>query len=197
MEDSLLKQAKSLYQDRIRIVLSLLIIGLTATVYVFYSSGIVTLIQDSTPQGWTAGLEVVVSYNTFGFVLALILMVLGYRFWTQAFLPSPATVYTLGVLRGILGPRASIKMTLGRRFRVTLPDGSGFVLRCTIHDRGSNEWFLYHVTSTEINTSDIRSLALRHGFGVKNRRLIGTVSHEELHARTVLLAKALALASGS
>ncbi|RLI54138.1 MAG: hypothetical protein DRO87_10620 [Candidatus Thorarchaeota archaeon] len=197
MEDSLLKQAKSLYQDRIRIVLSLLIIGVTVTVYVFYSSGIVALIQDSTPQGWTAGLEVVVSYNTFGFALALILMVLGYRFWTQAFLPSPATVYTLGVLRGILGPRASIKMTLGRRFRVTLPDGSGFVLRCTIHDRGSNEWFLYHVVSTEINTPDIRSLALRHGFGVENRRLIGTVSHEELHARTALLAKALSLASES
>jgi hypothetical protein len=199
VEDALLKQARALYKDRIRIVLSLILIAFTATFYILYSGRIDSLIPRDpfAPDtgGWTAGFSVIASFNTFGFLIAIALMAAGYKFWTWAFLPSPATTYTLAVLQGIFGDRVNIKQILGKRFRVTLEDNSGFDIRCRIHDRGAEEWFLYRLTSIQFETENLHNIALRHGFGVKNGRFVATVSNDELHHRTILLAKALTLAS--
>lgn len=201
VEDSLLKQARALYRDRIRIVLSVLLIAFTATFYFFYSGQIDSLLPRDPIQppdgGWTAGFSVIASFNTFGFLIALALMAAGYKFWTWAFLPSPATTYTLAVLQGIFGSKVNVKQILGKRFRVTLNDGSGFDLRCKIHDRGADEWFLYRLTSIQFEAANLHSIALRHGFGVKNGRFVATVSNDELHHRTMLLAKAISLATAN
>ena len=191
-EENLLGQAKALYKDRVRLVLSALLIAFTATFYITYSGGIVEL-PVGFPPGWTSGLEVVVSFNTIGFVLAIFLMAAAYKFWTWAFLPSPAVTYTMAILKGILGPKSNIKQTIGKGFKVTLDNGQSFSVKCWIRERGTDDWFVYRLTSMPFDSDRLRTIALRHGFGVSNSRMVASVGNDELHHRTLLLTKAMTM----
>jgi len=197
MEDILLKQARALYKDRLRIALAAFIFVFAITFYLFYSPEIITLgaVPPSavTPNGWTQGFAVVASVNTIGFFSAIALMTLIFRFWSWAFLPGPASTFTLAVLRGILGSQTTIKPSLGKRFRVTLDNGLQFDVNCRIKEKDSGEWFAYRLVSTKWQSDELRNIALRHGFGVKDNRLVANVSNDELHLRTFLLTKAIIL----
>jgi hypothetical protein len=201
MDDSLLKQARALYKDRLRIALAAFIFVFAATFYLFYSPEIISLGIDPpstvTPGGWTQGFAVVASVNTLGFFTAIALMALIFRFWSWAFLPGPASTFTLAVLRGILGPQISIRHTLGKRFRVTLENGLQFDVNCKIKEKDTGEWFAYRLVSTKLQCDSLRNIALRHGFGVKDNRLVANVSNDELHHRTFLLTKAMMMAGPS
>ena len=204
MEDKLLKQARALYKDRLRISLAAFIVVLSITFYLFYSPEIITLgstppVDPSAPvvdfSGWAQGFSVVASVNTVGFLSAVALFVLIFRFWSWAFLPGPASTFTLAVLRGILGPKTTIRHSLGKRFRVTLENGLQFDVKCRIKEKDSDEWFAYRLVSTQIQCAQLRNIALRHGFSVNNNRLVASVSNDELHHRTLLLTKAIMKAS--
>ena len=199
MEDTLLKQARALYKDRLRIALAALIIVFSITFYLFYSPEIISL--GATPPasivfgGWTQGFEVVASVNTIGFFSAVVLMALIFRFWSWAFLPGPALTYTLAVLEGIFSSKVTIKHSFGKRFKVTLENGLQFDVNCKIKEKDSGEWFVYRLMSTQLQCNQLRNIALRHGFGVKNDRIVANVSNDELHHRTLLLTKAMMLAN--
>ncbi|TFG28155.1 hypothetical protein EU528_11695 [Candidatus Thorarchaeota archaeon] len=198
MEDSLLKQARALYKDRLRIALAAFIFVFAITFYLFYSPEIITLgitPRDGVmPTGWTQGFSVVASVNTLGFFSAVLLMALIFKIWSWAFLPSPASTFTLTVLRGILGSQTLIKNSFGKRFRVTLENGLQFDVNCSIKEKDTGEWFVYNLVSTKLQCDTLRNIALRHGFGVKDNRLVANVSNDELHHRTFLLTKAMMLA---
>ncbi|MBN2230951.1 MAG: hypothetical protein JW779_15305 [Candidatus Thorarchaeota archaeon] len=201
MEDTLLKQARALYKDRIRIVLSTLLIIFAVTFYIFYSPNVLGLRPDppnTLPGGWIQGLEVVTSFNTIGFLIALALMVLTFRFWSWAFLPGPASTYTLSILEGILGPKTSVKQLIGKRFRITLDNGLQFDVACLIKEKGTDEWFTYRLSSKIVQGNDVddfRKIALRHGLSFKNHRFVTSVSSDELLNRTFLFTKALLIAN--
>ena len=196
MENELLLEAKALYKDRIRIALSALIIVFSITFFVYYTSGIAGLGTTPLPgEGISLGLQVVAAFNTLGLLVAVALMVAAFRFWSWAFLPGPASLFTLSVLRGILGPRAIIKQTIGKRFRVTLDDGLTFNINCHIQEKGTDDWFSYRLVSSELQNGDLRNVALRHGFSLKGNRFVANVSNDELHHRTFLLTKAMMIAS--
>ncbi|MGY5856104.1 MAG: hypothetical protein RTS72_05840 [Candidatus Thorarchaeota archaeon] len=198
MENELLLEAKALYKDRIRIALSALIIVFSITFFVYYTSGIAGLGTTPLPgEGISLGLQVVAAFNTLGLLVAVALMVAAFRFWSWAFLPGPASLFTLSVLRGILGPRAIIKQTIGKRFRVTLDDGLTFNINCHIQEKGTDDWFSYRLVSSELQNGDLRNVALRHGFSLKGNRFVANVSNDELHHRTLLLAKAMMIAGAS
>ncbi|MHA2003586.1 MAG: hypothetical protein ACW960_05700 [Candidatus Thorarchaeota archaeon] len=192
--DQLLRKAGALYKEREKIAVSALLIAGTVAFYLFYSPGIFDLAPpDWFPRGWIQGFEVVASFNTIGFILALALMVLAYSFWTWAFLPSPAAIYTMGVLRGILGPDAIIKQTIGKKFRVMLESGSHVDVSCRIKGPGG-DWFHYQLTSSKMEGENLESIAFRHGMSFQDGYFTSHVSSEELHSRTLLLAKAMMLA---
>lgn len=204
MEDTLLKQARALYKDRLRIALAAFIVVLSITFYLFYSPDIISI--GATPpndptgpvgidSGWTQGFAVVASVNTIGFLSALALMVLIFRFWSWAFLPGPASTFTLVVLRGILGSKTVIRHILGKRFRVTMENGLHFDVKCSIKEKGSNEWFAYRLISSQLQCAQLKNIALRHGFSVQNNRIVGSVSNDELHHRTILMTKAMMMAN--
>jgi hypothetical protein len=199
MEDTLLKQARALYKDRIRIALAALIIVFSFAFYLFYSPGIISLgatpPDGVIPSGWTQGFEVVASVNTLGFFLAVMLMTFIFRFWSWAFLPGPASTYTLSILKGILSSNSTIKHTFGKRFRVTLENGLQFDVKCRIKEKGTDEWFVYRLVSAQLHNEQLNNIALRHGFGVKKDRLVANISNDELHHRTFLLTKAMMMAS--
>lgn len=204
MEDMLLKQARALYKDRLRIASAAILLVFAATFFLFYSPGIITLGQTppiGTPgpiaidSAWTQGFAVVASVNTIGFLSAVALMVLIFKFWSWAFLPGPATTYTLAILKGILGHKTTIHHTLGKRFRVTLENGLQFDVKCSIKEKNSDEWFVYRLVSAKIQCTQLRNIALRHGFSVRDDRLVASVSNDELHHRTFLLTKAIMMAS--
>ncbi|MFW9912034.1 MAG: hypothetical protein ACFFEU_06165 [Candidatus Thorarchaeota archaeon] len=193
--DELLTNARALYKEREKIAVSALLIVGTVAFYLFYSPGIFDLTPPEIfPDGWIQGFEVIASYNTIGFFLALCLMVLVYSFWSWAFLPSPAAIFTEGVFRGILGPEVTIKQSIGKRFRILLEDNCHIDVNCRI--KGTNgDWFNYRLTSSRLRVDNLEAIALRHGMFVKDNRLTSHVSNEELHARTLLLAKAIMLTS--
>lgn len=196
--DRLLERARGLYKDRQRIALSAFIVVFAFTFYMFYSPGIIGLGAEPPqwfPPGWSQGLEVVVSFNTLGFFLAFALMVFAYSFWQWAFLPTPAVNYTLGVLRGILGPKVQIKHRIGKRFRVFLEDGKFVDILCRIREHESGEWFVYRLTSSPLFSTKLSSLALRHGMSVSKDRLTTCISNDELHSRIVLMLRAISLVS--
>ena len=198
LEDTLLKQARALYKDRIRIAISAMLIVFTATFYLFFNhaiSGYGAIPPSDYPRGFTQGLEVVTSFNTIGFLISVLLMALVFRFWSWAFLPGPASTFTLAVLEGILGPKASIKQTIGKRFTVTLENGMHFDVICKTKDRAADEWFSYRLITSPLEGKSLREIALRHGFAFKDNRFVATVSSEELHQRTFLLAKAMMIAN--
>ena len=199
MEDMLLKQARALYKDRLHIALAAFIVIFSISAYLFYSPEIISLgIQPGTSLGGvTQGFAVIASVNTVGFLVAVGLMVLIFRFWQWAFLPGPAVSYTLAILRGILGSKTSIKPSFGKRFKVTLSNGLQFDVKCQIKEKNSNEWFVYRLVSSPIESNQLRDIALRHGFTVKNQRLVASVSNDELHHRTFLLTKAMMIAASS
>jgi len=201
MEDTRLKQARALYKDRLRIALAAFIIVFAITFYLFYSPEIISLgiepPEDPVSSGWTQGFAVVASVNTIGFFSAIALMALIFRFWSWAFLPGPASTFTLAILRGILGSQTTIRHTLGKRFRVTLENGLQFDVNCRIKAKDTGEWFAYRLVSTQLQCDSLRNIALRHGFGVKDNRLVANVSNDELHHRTFLLTKAMMLAGPS
>jgi hypothetical protein len=200
MEDTLLKQARALYKDRLRIALAAFIVVFAISAYLFYSPEIITIGLEPIglePTGIAQGVAVVASVNTVGFVLAVGVMVLIFRFWQWAFLPGPASSYTLGILRGILGSKTTIKHTFGKRFRVTMESGLHFDVKCHIKEKDSGEWFVYRLISSPLDSDQLRSIALRHGFAVKNKRLVASVSNDELHHRTFLLTKAIMNATSS
>ena len=198
VENDYLLEAKALYKDRIRIALSAFIIVFSITFSVYYTSGIAGLGPLPPPaEGVSRGLQVVAAFNTLGLLVAVALMVAAFRFWSWAFLPGPATLFTLSVLRGILGPGAIIKQTIGKRFRVTLDNGLTFNINCHIQEKGTDDWFSYRLVSSELQTGNLRNIALRHGFSLKGNRLVANVSNDELHHRTFLLAKAMMIATAS
>ncbi|TFH04654.1 MAG: hypothetical protein E4H14_14295 [Candidatus Thorarchaeota archaeon] len=204
MEDMLLKQARALYKDRLRIALAAILLVFTVTFFLFYSPEIITLglTPPNDPTGpvapfsaWTQGFAVVASVNTIGFLSAVALMVLIFKFWSWAFLPGPASTFTLAILKGILGSKTTIRHSLGKRFRVTLENGLQFDVKCSIKEKDTNEWFVYRLVSAQLQCAQLRNIALRHGFSVKDNRLVASVSNDELHHRTFLLTKAIMMAS--
>lgn len=198
VENNLLLEAKALYIDRIRIALSALIIVFSITFYVYYTSGIADLSSLSPgPSGWIRSLQVVTTFNTVGLIVAVILMVIAFQFWSWAFLPGPASIFTMAVLRGILGPSVEIKQAIGKRFKVTLDSELSFNVSCKIQEKDSEEWFTYRLVSSEMQNVNLRDVALRHGFSLKGSRFVASVSNDELHHRTLLLAKAMMIANAS
>ena len=195
--DRLLMQAKGLYADRQKIALAALLIVFSITLFLFYSPGIYGFGVEPPswfPDGWSQGLEVVVSFNTVAFFLAFSLMVFAYGFWSWAFLPSPATNYTLGVLRGIFGSDVNIKQRIGKQFKVLLSDEKFIDITCRIRGSGNGDWFIYHLVSSPMGNGALKNVALRHGFSLKKGRISSWISNEELHSRTLLLVKAMTLA---
>ncbi|MHA2140037.1 MAG: hypothetical protein ACXADC_18325 [Candidatus Thorarchaeota archaeon] len=193
--DQLLMKARALYKDREKIAFSALLIAGTVAFYLFYSSGIIGLTPpDWFPRGWTQGFEVVASLNTMGFFLAFALMVFAYSFWSWAFLPSPAAIYTRGVLRGILGSNVIIKQSIGKRFKVIFEDGRYINVSCRIKEPGGG-WFLYRLASSKMSGNRLDSIALRHGMSLQDGHFTSSVTSDELHHRTLLLAKAMNLVS--
>ncbi len=196
MENELLKQARALYKDRLRIALSAFII-ITFIMFSFFFTfdNFSSVPMGIIPTGWTQGLAVVTALNSIAFLFSISIMVIIFRFWSWAFLPGPASTYTYTILRGILGEHTRIKHGIGRRFKVTLENGLQFEVSCKINDRSSGEWFLYRLTSSKFKNKHLKEIALRHGFGVKNDRLVANVSNDELYLRTFLLTKAMNIAS--
>lgn len=195
MENKLLQEARALYKDRIRIVLSALIIVFSMTFFLYYTSGLAGLGQVGSSDGISQGFEVVASFNNVGLIIAVGLLVVVYKFWSWAFLPGPASLYTLSVLRGILGSKAVVKQTIGKRFKVSLDNGMTFGVSCQIKVKGTEEWFSYRLVSSEIQNSGLKNIALRHGFSTRDNKIVGSVSNDELHHRTLLLAKAMMIAA--
>ncbi len=195
--DILLKQARALYQDRQRIAIAAILVIFFVTFYVFYNAPILAIGDTPIPQlpdGWVAGFEVVYSFNTLGLLIAMSLMLFFYAFWTWAYLPRPATLYTLAVLRGIFGSKAEIKQTIGRKFSIKLDNGAVIYVRCKMR-AGSGEWFNYQIESQPFYNPRISTVALRHGMHVRSNRFSTWVSHDELHSRLVLLTRAIRLIS--
>ena len=197
-EDELLKQARALYKDRLRIALSAMLIVFTTTCYVFYNPALYGVyVPSGSPGGSTQGFEAVVSFNTIGFAISVILMVLVFRFWSWAFLPGPAAIFTLGVLEGILGPKVTIEQVIGKRFKVTLETGMQFEVSCRTRNRGTDEWFNYRLVTSPLQGNGLREIALRHGLALRDDRFVATVSSDELHQRTFLLTRAMVVASSA
>jgi hypothetical protein len=198
VENNLLLEAKALYRDRMRIVLSALIIIFSITFYLYYTSGIAGLETTPLPEeGIIRGIQVVASFNNIGLLIAVALMVIAFQFWSWAFLPGPASLFTMSVLRGILGPGASITQTIGKHFEVILENGSMFSISCHIQEKGTDDWFSYRLVSSELENGNLRNVALRHGFSLEGSRFVANVGNDELHHRTLLLAKAMTIASAS
>ena len=198
VENSLLLEAKALYKDRIRIALSAFIIVFAITYFVYYTTGIAGL-EETPPfyEGVTRGWQVVAAFNTTGLLIVVALMVIAFRFWVWAFLPGPASLFTVSVVRGILGPDSIVKQTVGKRFKVTLDNELSFRINCYIQEKGTDDWFTYRLVSSELHTANLRNVALRHGFALQGNRFVANVSNDELHHRTFLLAKAMLVASSS
>ena len=189
--DQLLTKAIALYKEREKIAFSTLLIAGTVAFYLFYSPGIFDLAPPEWfDNGWIQGFEVVASFNTIGFLLALGLMILVLSFWTRAFLPSPASIYTKGVLEGILGPNVIIRQSIGKKFRVMLESGGYIDVSCSIKGPGG-DWFHYQLTSSKLKGENLNHVALRHGMSLQNGHFTSHISSEELHSRTLLLAKAM------
>ncbi|TFG33589.1 hypothetical protein EU527_07600 [Candidatus Thorarchaeota archaeon] len=196
MENDLLKEARALYKDRLKIAMSALIfVFFFAFSFFFNPVYLGPVPTGGIPSGWTQGIAVVISLNSIGFYISALMILLIYRFWSWAFLPGPASTYTYSILQGILGNTVTIKHSIGKRFKVTLENGLQFDLSCKIQDKPSGEWFIYRLVSSKFKNNHLRDIALRHGFGVKDNRFVANVSNDELHHRTFLLAKAMTIAS--
>ncbi|MFW9953579.1 MAG: hypothetical protein ACFFD3_03420 [Candidatus Thorarchaeota archaeon] len=196
--DSLLVHAKGLYRDRQRIALATVMIVFTVTFYIFYSPGIYTISEDVPSyfdSGWAQGIEIVYSFNTVGFFLAFAIMVFAYALWIWAFLPAPAVSYTLGVLRGVFGSKVKVRPIFGKRFRLLLENGVELSIICRIRSNDPQNWFIYRLESSPIDSPNIRNIALRHGMSVYHNRFVTWVDNEELHSRSILMAKAINMAS--
>ena len=196
--DSLLISAKGLYKDRQRIALATLMIVFSIALYAFYTPGIYSISSDFPDWisgGWAQGFEIVYSFNTVGFFLAFAIMAFAYAFWSWAFLPTPATAFTIGVLKGVFGSDTNIKQTIGKKFHITTSEGIEVDVKCRIKDHGTDDWFVYQLQSNEITSEDAHSIALRHGFSLIQNRISSWVSHDELHSRSLLLLKAIQMVS--
>ena len=194
-----LKKARALYKDRERIALSAFLVVAAIAFYLFYSSGIDVLppIPILFPEGVASGIAVFASFNTLGFLLSLALMLLAYGVWSWAFLPNPAVIYTMGVLKGIFGSKAEIKHSIGRRFRVFLDGGLHIDIECKIKDPDTGEWFLYRLASSLLEADNLTDVALRTGMSVSKGRFESWVSNDEFHHRLLLMAKAMSMATPS
>ncbi|MFW9806764.1 MAG: hypothetical protein ACFFFK_08555 [Candidatus Thorarchaeota archaeon] len=198
MENELLLEAKALYKDRIRIALSAIIIVFSITFFVYYTTGIAGLDGGQVPGGGISqGIPIIAHFNNLGMLIAVALMVFAYRFWSWAFLPGPASLFTTSILRGILGPSAIIKQAIGKRFKITLDNGLSFSVSCFVQEKGTDEWFSYRLVSSELQNGNLRNVALRHGFALKGSKFTASVSNDELHHRTILLTKAMMIATNT
>ncbi|TFG09962.1 hypothetical protein EU538_03410 [Candidatus Thorarchaeota archaeon] len=196
--DVRLQNARSLYDERSKIALAAFIAIFAVTCYLFYSPGIYTIgiePPEGIPSGWVRGFEVVYSFNTAGFILAVSLMVFVYGFWQWAFLPAPAATYTMAVLEGLYGSRAIIERLIGKRFRIKTGKGSHIDITCRIKESGTDQWFTYEAKSSRIRNPRLENLALRHGMHVKNDRITSWMGNDELHSRLILMSRAMRLAT--
>jgi len=197
VENELLLEAKALYKDRIKIALSAFIILFSVSFFIYYVTGIAGLGEIKPGPGITQGLQVVAAFNNVGLLIAVALMVIAFRLWSWAFLPGPASLFTTSVLRGILGPNAVIKQSIGKRFEVVLDNGLTFSIICYIQEKETNDWFSYRLASSKLQNGNLKNIALRHGFALKDGRFTANISNDELHHRTLLMAKAMIIASAS
>jgi hypothetical protein len=196
--DTLLDRALALYKDRQKIALATLLIVFTITFYIFYvPTGIIGISNEIPPWvsgGWAQGFQIVYSFNTVGFMVAFALMAFAYAFWSWAFLPSPATAYTVAVLRGVFGQHAEIRQSIGKRFSIVLDNGATVNITCRIKQQGTDDWFAYRLVSSELTSPDLENIALRHGFSVSGGKISSWISNDELHSRGMLFLTAIMLA---
>ena len=193
--DILLKQARALYKDRQKIAAASLLIALTATMYILWNAPIIWIVpppNQPIPTGWVLGFETVASFNTVGLFLAVSIMIFFYGFWSWAYLPNPASIYTQTVIKGLLGEDTRIKQRIGRKFKVELSNGMSIDILCRTQD-ASGEWFVYRLESSPIDDKRMEEIALRHGMHAKDGRYSTWVSNEELHSRLLLMTKAMLL----
>jgi hypothetical protein len=195
--DRLLEHARALYLDRRRIALAAMVVIFSVTFYLFYSPGIYSIPSEPPvlPPGWVQGFRIVYSFNTVGFFLAISIIVFVYTFWCWAFLPIPAANYTLAVLRGVFGPSPRISQRIGGRFKVSITQKMWMELACRVKEQGSGMWFVYKMTSSPISTPHVGDIAVRHGMSASNGRFNAWVNSGELHQRTILMVRAMLLAS--
>jgi hypothetical protein len=194
--NQLLHRAKGLYIDRQRIALASMLIVFSFSLYLFYSLEIFSPFAqppEEFPIGSVSGVQTVFALNTIGLAIVCILMAIGYYLWSWAFLPSPASIYTMSVLQGIFGTKSKIKRRIGKRFRITIDENKFIDVLCKIKDRNSNEWFTYRLLSSSTENKESKNIALRHGMTIHNNKFATWVSSNELHHRLILLAKALSL----
>jgi hypothetical protein len=195
--DHLLNRAKGLYIDRQRIALAAMMIVFSISLYLIYSLEVLipfVQVPKEIQPGSTAAGGFVLALNTIGLTIACILMAIAYFFWSWAFLPSPATIYTVGVLQGIFGSNVKIKSRIGKRFRISIDKNTFIDVLCKIKEHKSDEWFIYRLSTSSLEGKNLKNIALRHGMTFKNDRFTTWVSSNELHHRTILLVKALNLA---
>lgn len=192
--DHLLTRARGLYIDRQRIALAAMMIVFSISVYLFYSLEILSSFVDpplGLPVGSVSYYGAVIALNAVGLAFAILLMAIAYAFWSWAFLPNPALIYTMGVLQGIFGAKTKIQRRIGKRFRVLIDNNTFIDILCKIKERKSGEWFIYHLISSSLEGENLKNIALRHGMSVHQNRFSTWVSSNELHHRMILLVKAL------
>ena len=194
--DHLLKRAKGLYIDRQRIAFAAMMIAFSTSLFLFYGLDMLSIFSQPPtgfPIGDVSGYEAVLALNAFGLAITCLLMVLAFLFWSWAFLPSPALIYTMGILQGIFGPKTKIQRRIGKRFRILLDEKTFIDIQCKIKERQSNEWFIYRLSTSSLEGKNLRDIALRHGMSVRKSRFTTWVSSNELHHRLILLVKAVSL----
>jgi hypothetical protein len=192
----LLNRARGLYLDRQRIALAAMMIVFSIVIFLFYGLEILSpfvQVPEGYPSGPASGIDAVIHINTIGLAITLILMTLAYTFWSWAFLPSPAVIYTIGVLKGIFGSKVNIKRRIGKRFRISIDENTFIDILCKIKERGSDEWFIYRLSSSSLESENLKNIALRHGMTLRQDRFLTWVSSDELHHRLILLVKAITI----
>ncbi len=187
-------QAQALYRDRMRLANAALLFVIGGMFYMAYGSTVqplITVPSFVSSDGWVQSIQYIYSYNTLAFVFVVLVMVLLHTYWTWAFLPSPATLFILNVLRGIFGGSINIARHIGGRFRVWFTRDAYLDIFCHVHDHRSDGWFTFLLRSSPVTGKDVEEVALRHGLSYSHKRLTTHATNEELYGRTLLLARAM------
>ncbi len=136
-------------------------------------------------------------YRNYILVLIGAFIAIGFSVWVYNFIPDPIEEYIVSTALGQVNPQFQFHKKFGRRFEIALDNQTKIEIFCRNQESESGEWFVFKLSSSEIENSNLEEIALRNGFSVSENKITGWCSKDELPLKLLLMQRAVRQAAAS
>lgn len=149
------------------------------------------------PDGTAKFIISMILYRNYILELTGAFLAIGYSIWVYNYIPPPIEEFIVTTALGQANPRTQFIRAFGRKFKIKYNNSEYIEIFCRNQESESGEWFVFKLSSSEIQNSELKEIAYRNGFSVVNNRITGWCSKDELPLKLLLMQRAVRQATAA